>query len=85
MRLPTGRNEAAPSSKINECPRGRSKQFRAHSKGEPDAPGRKQINVRFAIALPVEIEIKPFAKTGPGGFTELTGTTVDFTEELCEK
>jgi len=85
MMSPTAGNAAPPSSKINECPRGRFKKFRVHSKGEPDAPGRKRINVRFAIALPVEIEIKPFPKIGLVRFTELTGVRADSSKELCEK
>lgn len=58
----------------------------AHSKGKPDVPARSSINVWFAIALPVEIEIKPFVKTTQVGLPILTEPTAQSAgEELCKR
>jgi len=62
MTQPIDCGDTPSPPKINECPRGRSGIYRAHSKGEPDAPTRNHLNVRFAIASPVVVEIKPFIK-----------------------
>jgi hypothetical protein len=79
-------NVAPTLPTINECPRGKSKKCRAHSKGKPDVPARSSINVRFAIALPVEIEIKPFVKTTQVGLPILTEPPAQSAgEKLCKR
>jgi hypothetical protein len=71
---------------INECPRGKFKKCRARSKGKPDVPARSSINVRFAIPLPVEIEIKPFVRSTPAGLPALTQPPAQIAgESLCKK
>ena len=78
-------NGALPLPTINECPRGKSKKYRAPSKGKPDVPARSSITVRFAIPLPVEIEIKPFVKSPPAGLPTVTEPPAQIAgKSLCE-
>jgi len=67
---PLKSNSGEPLETINECRRAGCEPAPGHSKGKPDVPSMTtNINVRFAITLPVAIEIRrrrPVPERHPG-------------------